>query len=59
MQEPAYLGPRLPAEGKAKPRSARVTFATWKHFTKDSPLLISGLVGPARLRTAVRRRIGV
>jgi len=45
-------------QGKPKPPGGRTTFATWKHFDKDSPLLASGLVGPVRLRTAVRRRIG-
>jgi hypothetical protein len=45
-------------QGKPKPPGGRTTFATWKHFDKDSPLLVSGLVGPVRLRTAVRRRIG-
>jgi hypothetical protein len=44
-------------QGQPKPPGARITFATWKHYTKDSPLLVSGLVGPVRLRTAVRRRI--
>ena len=44
-------------EGKPKPPGARVTFATWKHYSKDSPLLVSGLVGPVRLRTAIRRRV--
>jgi hypothetical protein len=45
-------------QGKPKPPGGRTTFATWKHFTKDSPLLVSGLVGPVRLRTAVRRPTG-
>jgi hypothetical protein len=44
-------------EGKPKPSGARVTFATWKHYSKDSPLLVSGLVGPVRLRRAIRRRV--
>jgi hypothetical protein len=44
-------------QGKPKPAGGRSTFATWKHYSKDSPLLVSGLVGPVRLRTAVRRRI--
>jgi len=44
-------------QGKPKPPGARTTFATWKHYSKDSPLLVSGLVGPVRLRTAIRRRI--
>jgi hypothetical protein len=44
--------------GKPKPAGGRITFATWRHFDKDSPLLASGLVGPVRLRPAVRRPIG-
>jgi hypothetical protein len=44
-------------QGKPKPPGGRTTFATWQHFQKDSPLLASGLVGPVRLRTAVRKRI--
>jgi hypothetical protein len=36
-----------------KPRaSGRLTFATWKHFKKDSPLLESGMLGPVTLRAA-------
>jgi hypothetical protein len=46
-------------QGKPKPPGGRITFATWRHFDKDSPLLVSGLVGPVRLRAAVRRRAGV
>jgi hypothetical protein len=44
---------RLPdwyREGRQKPNDGRVTFATWKHYTKDSPLLESGLIGPVMLR---------
>jgi hypothetical protein len=33
-----------------RPSSARLTFTTWKHFTKDSPLLPSGLLGPVSIR---------
>jgi hypothetical protein len=36
-------------KGEPRPSSGRLTFATWKHFTKDSPLLPSGLLGPARI----------
>ena len=32
-----------------RPATGRLTFATWKHFTKDSPLLPSGLMGPVKL----------
>ncbi|MBN8826015.1 MULTISPECIES: glycosyl hydrolase [unclassified Spirosoma] len=45
----------LPAwykEGKPKPADGRVTFTTWKHYTKESPLLDSGLIGPVVLRVA-------
>jgi hypothetical protein len=44
-------------DGRPKPPGGRSTFATWKHYSKDSPLLVSGLVGPVRLRSALRRRI--
>jgi len=44
-------------QGKPKPSGGRITFATWRPFNKESPLLVSGLVGPVRLRTAVRRRV--
>jgi hypothetical protein len=53
---------RLPdwyVQGKPKPPGGRVTFATWKHYTKDDPLLESGLIGPVRLRTAVRRGLAL
>jgi len=46
---------RLPdwyVKGQPKPPGGRVTFTTWKHFDKDSPLLESGLLGPVRLRFA-------
>ena len=46
-------------EGRPKPPGPRITFATWKHYSKDSPLLVSGLVGPVRLRTAIRRRVNL
>jgi hypothetical protein len=36
-------------EGRPRPSSGRFAFATWKHYTKDSPLLPSGLLGPVRL----------
>jgi hypothetical protein len=52
---------RLPdwyAQGRPKPPGGRVTFTTWKHYDKGSPLLESGLLGPVRLRAAVRRAIG-
>ena len=39
-------------QGKPKPADGRVTFTTWKHYTKESPLLESGLIGPVMLRVA-------
>jgi hypothetical protein len=62
-----YNGPGMDAiqkipdwytQGKPKPAGARVTFCVWKHYGKDDPLLESGLIGPVRLRTAVRRAVG-
>lgn len=41
--------------GKPKPPGGRITFTTWKHFDRNSPLVESGLLGPVRLRIAVRR----
>ena len=49
--------PQWYLEGKPKPPGGRITFATWKHFDKDSPLVESGLIGPVLLRTALRRPI--
>jgi len=40
-------------QNKPKPQNGRVTFTTWKHFTKDSPLLESGLIGPVKIEPAV------
>ena len=31
------------------PSAGRLTFSTWKHYDKDSPLLPSGLLGPVRV----------
>ena len=42
--------------GLPKPDDGRVTFTTWKHYTKSSPLLASGLIGPVALWTAEVRR---
>jgi hypothetical protein len=36
-------------EGKPSP-TGRITFTTWKHWSKDSALLESGLIGPVTLR---------
>ncbi|GAB3170808.1 glycosyl hydrolase [Telluribacter humicola] len=44
-------------QGKPKPNNGRVAFTTWKHYTKDSPLLESGLVGPVKLLTVVEKPV--
>ena len=44
-QLPAWL-----LEGGPRPPTKRLTFTTWKHYTTDSPLLESGLLGPVMLR---------
>ena len=33
-------------KGEPRPSPGRLTFSTWKHYGKDSPLLPSGLLGP-------------
>ena len=51
---------QLPAwykNGQPKPDDGRITFATWKHFTKDSPLIESGLIGPVMLESAVLKML--
>jgi hypothetical protein len=38
-----------------KPRpTGRVAFTTWKHWTKDDPLMESGLLGPVRIAAKAR-----
>jgi hypothetical protein len=43
--------PQWLLDGKPSP-TGRFTFTTWHHYTKDSPLLESGLLGPVTLETA-------
>jgi hypothetical protein len=57
---PSALGGQAIAEwpewllaGKPSP-AGRLTFTTWKHWTRNSPLLDSGLLGPVTLRAAER-----
>lgn len=45
--------PRWLLEGKSSP-TGRLTFTTWKHWTKDDPLLESGLLGPVRIHATER-----
>jgi hypothetical protein len=37
--------------GEPRPSAGRFTFSTWKHYSRDSPLLPSGLLGPVRILT--------
>ncbi|MCU7552153.1 glycosyl hydrolase [Chitinophagaceae bacterium LB-8] len=43
--------------GAPKPEDGRVTFTTWKHYHKDSPLLESGLIGPVLLLCGVLKEV--
>jgi hypothetical protein len=43
--------PQWLLDGQPSP-TGRLTFTTWHHLTKTSPLLESGLLGPVTLRTA-------
>ncbi len=43
--------PQWLLDGQPSP-TGRLTFTTWHHWTKDSPLLESGMLGPVTLRTA-------
>jgi hypothetical protein len=36
-------------KGQPRPSKGRFTFTTWNYFTKDSPLVSSGLLGPVKL----------
>ena len=38
-------------KGQPRPSQGRKAFATWNYFTKDSPLLPAGLLGPVVLRS--------
>jgi hypothetical protein len=62
-RKPKFAGKltELPAwyrEGKPMPKGDRLTFATWKFFDADEPLLDSGLLGPVRLVFAADRVLG-
>jgi len=43
--------PQWLLDGQPSP-TGRLTFTTWHHYTKNSPLLESGLLGPVKLETA-------
>ncbi len=48
--------PQWLTEGKPRPSPGRYTFVSFKFFTKDSPLLPSGLLGPVRLESTQAAR---
>jgi len=37
-------------KGEPRPEPRRKTFTTWRHVSKDTPLLPSGIIGPVMLR---------
>jgi hypothetical protein len=43
--------PEWLTQGKPRPSQGRRTFATFRHYAKDSPLQESGLLGPVTLQT--------
>ena len=45
--------PKWLLENKPSP-TGRVTFTTWKHWSKDDPLMESGLLGPVRIISRAR-----
>lgn len=36
-------------KGEQRPETGRTSFATWRHFSRETPLLPSGLMGPVRI----------
>jgi hypothetical protein len=49
--------PQWLIEGLPRPSRQRKTFYTWKHWSKEDPLLPSGLIGPVSLRIGQLRPI--
>ncbi|MCS7253839.1 MAG: glycosyl hydrolase [Armatimonadota bacterium] len=47
--------PKWMLEGKPMPKTGRYTWTTWRHHTKDSPLIPSGLLGPVKILIATKR----
>jgi len=48
--------PKWFLDGETSP-AGRLTFYTWKHYNKNSPLLESGLLGPVRIVSSVKETI--
>ena len=49
--------PQWLKKGSPRPATERKTFTTARFYTKDSPLLESGLIGPVQLRFAVNESL--
>jgi hypothetical protein len=43
-------------KGEPRPSSGRFTFTTWNYFTKDSPPVSSGLLGPVTLMAKAKQQ---
>ncbi|MCS7224542.1 MAG: glycosyl hydrolase [Armatimonadetes bacterium] len=46
--------PEWMKKGLPKPQTGRITWTTWRHYSKDSPLMESGLLGPVTLKPVYR-----
>jgi hypothetical protein len=55
--KPLKAWPDWFVEGKPRPVPQRLTFTTWKHWTKDDPLQPSGLLGPVYVRAGQQTEI--
>jgi hypothetical protein len=53
----ANLWPNRMIGDAALPAAERFTWSSWEPFTKDTPLLISGLLGPVRLEVQVKKAV--
>jgi hypothetical protein len=51
----ANLWPNRMIGDAALPETQRLTWSSWQPFSKDMPLLKSGLLGPVKLESAVGR----
>lgn len=54
---PKWFDPASPHPLAARPSKERLTFTTWKHWHKDSPLPDSGLLGPVTVEFGARIKV--
>jgi hypothetical protein len=52
--KPLKKWPDWMVKGQPRPVKERITFTTWKHYQKNSPLLPSSLLGPVKLRPGIQ-----